>query len=215
MRLVVGLGNPGPRHAANRHNVGFMAVGAIVRRHSFGPFRSRFQSLIADGTVAGARVMAMMPLTFMNESGRAVGAALRYYKLEPAELLVIHDEIDLKAGKAKVKLGGGNAGHNGLRSIDAHIGPDYWRLRIGIGHPGDKLLVQPFVLSDFFKADVAWLETLLGAIAEAFPLLVGGKENRFLTKVALLTKPPKPKPAEATPEGDIPDGPPQEKNLED
>ncbi len=157
MRLVVGLGNPGPKYVANRHNVGFLAVNAIVRRHSFGPFKSRFQGLIAEGTVAAARLHILKPMTFMNESGRAVGEVVRFYKLAPSEVLVIHDELDLAPGKVKVKQGGGSAGHNGLRSIDAHIGPDYWRLRIGIGHPGDPNLVYPYVLSDFFEEDVIWL----------------------------------------------------------
>ncbi|HLI13054.1 MAG TPA: aminoacyl-tRNA hydrolase [Alphaproteobacteria bacterium] len=194
MRLVVGLGNPGPRYAGNRHNVGFMAVDEIVRRHSFAPFKSRFQALVAEGRVGETRLLVMKPLTFMNESGRAVGEALRFYKLTAPDVVVLHDELDLAPGKVKIKQGGGAAGHNGLRSIDAHIGPDYWRLRIGIGHPGDKALVLPYVLGDFFKDDAAWLERTLGAIAEAFPLLAAGEENRFSTKVALLVKPPKPKP---------------------
>jgi peptidyl-tRNA hydrolase, PTH1 family len=201
MRLVVGLGNPGPRHAGNRHNVGFMAADEIARRHSFAPFKSRFQALFTEGSVGPARLMVMKPLTYMNESGRAVGEALRFYKLAPSEVLVIHDEIDLAAGKVKVKQDGGNAGHNGLRSIDAHIGPDYWRLRIGVGHPGVKQLVHPHVLSDFTRDDAAWLDKTLGAIAEALPLLVAGDDNRFLTKIAFLTKPPRPKPRRAR-EGD-------------
>jgi len=194
MRLVVGLGNPGPKYVANRHNVGFLAVNAIVRRHSFGPFKSRFQGLIAEGTVAGVPLHILKPMTFMNESGRAVGEVVRFYKLAPSEVLVIHDELDLAPGKVKVKQGGGSAGHNGLRSIDAHIGPDYWRLRIGIGHPGDPNLVYPYVLSDFFAEDVIWLEKLIPAIAEALPLILSGDDNRFMTKLALLTKPPRPKP---------------------
>jgi PTH1 family peptidyl-tRNA hydrolase len=195
MRLVVGLGNPGPKYAEHRHNVGFMAVDEIVRRHSFGAFRSRFQALLAEGTVDHARLLAMKPLTYMNESGRAVGEALRFYKLAPEELLVIHDELDLAAGKVKLKLGGGSAGHNGLRSIDAHIGAEYWRLRIGIGHPGDKRLVHPYVLSDFDAEDAAWRDKLLAAIAEALPVLVAGDANRFSTKLALILKPPSPKPS--------------------
>ncbi len=194
MRLVVGLGNPGPKYGGNRHNVGFMAVNEIVRRHSFAPWRSRFQGLLAEGNVAGMRLLVLKPMTFMNESGRAVGEAVRFYKLEPGELLVIHDELDLAPGKVKVKRGGGSAGHNGLRSIDAHLGPDYWRLRIGIGHPGDKRFVYPYVLSDFDEEDDAWLDKLLPAIAEALPIIVSGDDNRFMTKLALLTKPPKPKP---------------------
>lgn len=194
MRLVVGLGNPGPRYACNRHNVGFMAVDEIVRRYSFAPFKSRFQALFSEGPLGTARLIVMKPLTYMNESGRAVGEAARFYKLAPSEVLVIHDEIDLAAGKVKVKQDGGNAGHNGLRSIDAHIGPDYWRLRVGVGHPGDKELVHPHVLSDFTREDEAWLEKLLGAIADALPLLIAGDDARFMTRVALLTKPPRPKP---------------------
>jgi peptidyl-tRNA hydrolase, PTH1 family len=192
MRLIVGLGNPGPKHAANRHNVGFMAVDSIVRRHSFGPYRRRFQSLFTEGEAGGVRLMAQLPLTFMNESGRAVGEAMRYHKLEPKDVLVVYDELDLAPGKVKVRLGGGTAGHNGIRSIDAHIGPEFWRLRIGIGHPGERQLVHPYVLSDFFKEDRAWLEKLLDAIVEAFPLLAAGEDSRFMTKLALLTKPPKP-----------------------
>ncbi|HUC63207.1 MAG TPA: aminoacyl-tRNA hydrolase [Alphaproteobacteria bacterium] len=194
MRLVVGLGNPGPKYRANRHNVGYMALGEIARRYDFGPKRSRFQGLLAEGTVAGARLSALWPTTFMNESGRAVGEALRFYKLDPGDVLVIHDELDLAAGKVRLKRGGGSAGHNGLRSIDAHVGADYWRLRIGIGHPGDANLVMPYVLSDFFKEDVPWLTKLLEAIAEAFPLLVENQDNRFTTKLALLLNPPPPKP---------------------
>ncbi len=197
MRLVVGLGNPGPRYAGNRHNVGFMAVDEIARRYSFVPFKSRFQALFSDGPIGPARVMVLKPLTYMNESGRAVGEATRFHKLTPSEVLVVHDEIDLAAGKVKVKQDGGNAGHNGLRSIDAHIGPDYWRLRIGVGHPGDKRLVHPHVLSDFTPEDAAWLEKTLGAIAEALPLLVSGDDGRFMTRVAFLTKPPRPKPPRA------------------
>ena len=193
MRLIVGLGNPGPKHAANRHNVGFMAVDTIVRRHTLGPYRNRFQSLLAEGAMEGARLFALLPLTFMNESGRAVGEAMRFYKLAPKDVLVMYDELDLAPGKVKVKFDGGSAGHNGIRSVAAHIGSDFWRLRIGIGHPGDKRLVHPYVLSDFFKEDRVWLEKLLDAIAEAFPLLAGGEDNRFMTKLALLTKPPAPK----------------------
>jgi PTH1 family peptidyl-tRNA hydrolase len=197
MRLVVGLGNPGPKHAANRHNVGFMAVDQIVRRHSFEPYRRRFQGLFTEGTVDGRRLSVLLPLTYMNESGQAVGEAMRFYKLEPRDVLVVHDELDLAPGKVKVKFDGGSAGHNGLRSIDAHIGPDFWRLRIGIGHPGNKDLVHHYVLSNFAKADAEWLEKLLGAVAEAFPLLAADQDNRFMTKLALLINPPKPKPPKA------------------
>jgi PTH1 family peptidyl-tRNA hydrolase len=202
MRLVAGLGNPGPRYKANRHNVGFMAVEAIARRHEFGAARSRFQALVSDGTIAGQKLSLMQPMTFMNDSGRAVGEAMRFYKLPPEELLVIHDEIDLAAGKLRMKQGGGAAGHNGLRDIDAHVGPDYWRLRIGVGHPGDKRLVHPHVLSDFTADDDGWLKPMLGAIAEAFPALVEGSASRFTTKVALILKPPLPKPPRQAAEGE-------------
>jgi peptidyl-tRNA hydrolase, PTH1 family len=194
MRLLVGLGNPGPKYVGNRHNVGFMAVDAIARRHEVGPVRNRFQALVAEAYLGEARLLLMKPMTFMNDSGRAVGEAARFYKLPAEEILVIHDELDLAAGKLRLKQGGGSAGHNGLRSIDAHIGPDYWRLRIGIGHPGDKRLVYPYVLSDFADEDEPWLGKTLDAIAEALPLLAAGKDNRFTTKVALILRPPPPKP---------------------
>ena len=153
MLLLVGLGNPGPKYADNRHNIGFMAVDEIVRRHGFGAWRARFHGLAADGVLDGQKVLALKPTTFMNHSGRAVGEAMRFFKLEPAAVTVIHDEIDLAFGKVRVKRGGGHAGHNGLRDIDAHIGADFWRVRVGIGHPGDKELVHGHVLSDFAKAD--------------------------------------------------------------
>ncbi|HEY5598396.1 MAG TPA: aminoacyl-tRNA hydrolase [Kiloniellales bacterium] len=198
MFLLVGLGNPGPRHAGNRHNIGFMAVDEIVRRHSFGPWRARFQGHVAEGRIGQHKVLTLKPETYMNESGRSVGAALRFYKLQPAALTVFYDEIDLRAGKVKVKLDGGNAGHNGLRSLDAHIGKDYWRVRLGIGHPGDKDLVYAHVLSDFAKADKVWLEPLLAAVAEELPRLLDGDDGGFMSRVAHRTAPPKPKPAPGT-----------------
>ena len=164
MLLLVGLGNPGPKYERNRHNIGYMAVDEIVRRHSFAPYRVRFQSLTAEGSLGGGKVLAMKPTTFMNESGRAVGEAMRYYKLTPDDVLVIHDELDLAAGKIRVKKGGGLAGHNGLRSIDAHIGKEFYRLRVGIGHPGDKDRVHGHVLSDFSKAELAMFEKIVDAI---------------------------------------------------
>jgi len=202
MRLLVGLGNPGSRHAGNRHNIGFMAVDEIVRRHSFGPWRSRFQGQAAEGTIGTHKILALKPETYMNESGRALGAALRFYKLDPGVVTVLYDEIDLKPGKVKVKLNGGHAGHNGLRSIDAHIGKDYWRVRLGIGHPGDKELVHAHVLRDFAKAERAWLEPLLEAVAEEIPRLLDGDEGGFMSRVAHRTAPPKPKadPVPDTPE---------------
>jgi peptidyl-tRNA hydrolase, PTH1 family len=193
MRLLVGLGNPGPGYAKNRHNIGFMAADAIVRRHSFAPWRTRFHGLAAEGPMAGAKLLALKPQTYMNLSGEAAAAALRFYKLEPRDTIVIHDDLDLRPGQIRVKQGGGNGGHNGLRSLDAHLGPDYWRVRLGIGHPGIPELVHHWVLQDFIKADAAWLGPLLEAVAEAFPLLVAGDDGRFLNKVVVALQPPRPK----------------------
>ena len=198
MRLVVGLGNPGAGYARNRHNVGFMAVDEIVRRHRLGPWRAKYQGELSEGPLgpkgeAGDKLLAFKPQTFMNLSGDAVGALMRFYKIAPADLVVFHDELDLAPGKVKAKLGGGAGGHNGLRSLDDHIGPDYWRVRIGIGHPGIKELVSPWVLSDFPKADEAWLGPLLAALAAELPLMLAGQPERYMTRVALLTAPPKPK----------------------
>lgn len=192
MLLIFGLGNPGAGYANNRHNVGFMAVDEIVRRHGLSAPRARFQSETFEGVIGGGKVMALKPSTFMNNSGDAVGAAMRYYKLEPADIVVIHDELDIDAGKLKAKTGGGSAGHNGIRSIAAHIGPDFHRVRIGIAHPGDKVAVINHVLNDFAKSDKAWLEPLLDAVADAMPLLLGGDGPAFMTRVALLTRPPEP-----------------------
>lgn len=189
MLLFVGLGNPGSRYAGNRHNIGFMAVDAIARRHGFAPARSRFQALAQDGRLGEEKVVAIRPQTFMNESGRAVGEAMRFHRLGPADIVVFHDELDLAPGKVRVKQGGGHAGHNGLRSIIAHAGADFTRVRLGIGHPGDKDLVTPWVLSDFAKADLPWVETLCEAVAEAAPWLAGGDPARFMTEVARRTAP--------------------------
>ena len=194
MLLIAGLGNPGPKYERNRHNIGFMAADEIVRRHSFGAWRSRFQSMVAEGNVAGEKILVMKPMTYMNESGRAVGEALRFFKLEPAQVIVIYDELDLKAGKIRVKLGGGNAGHNGLRSIDAHIGNGFRRVRVGIGHPGDKARVHSHVLSDFAKAEQPMVERITDAIAAHIPLLVEGDENSFMSRTAHNIFPPPPKP---------------------
>ena len=174
MLLLVGLGNPGQRYANNRHNIGFMAVDEIVRRHSFGPWRSKFQGQVSEGRIGREKVLILKPETFMNESGRAVGEALRFYKLEPEEVVVVYDEIDLVPGKIKVKKGGGAGGHNGLRSIDAHIGQNYRRVRLGVGHPGDKNLVHSHVLGDFSKSETLWRDKLLDAVASDFPLLIAG-----------------------------------------
>ncbi len=192
--MLVGLGNPGPTYARHRHNVGFMAVDAIARRHGFGPYRARFEGLAADGQIDGTRVVALKPQTYMNESGRSVAAAARFYKIDPSQIFVFYDELDLAPGRLRVKRGGGNAGHNGLKSIDAHLGPDYWRVRIGIGHPGDKRLVSGYVLHDFSKADAVWLEPLLEAIAAEVPRLVAGDESGFMSRVAHAMNPPAPKP---------------------
>jgi PTH1 family peptidyl-tRNA hydrolase len=185
MKLFVGLGNPGARYARNRHNVGFMALQRIAEVHGAGPWRRKFQGHVADATIAGERVLLLKPETFMNESGRAVGEAARFLKLPVGDIVVFYDEIDLAPGKLKVKVGGGNAGHNGLRSISAHLENDYVRVRIGVGHPGHKDLVANYVLNDFAKADQVWLGPLLDAIAGAAGRLAAGDNERFLTDVAL------------------------------
>ena len=190
MRLIVGLGNPGSRYERNRHNVGFMAVDAIVRRHDFSPFKPKFKGEFAEGTIDGEKVMVLKPQTFMNLSGESVAAAAGFYKVPAKEVCVLHDEIDLGEGKLRVKQGGGAAGHNGLRSIDAHFANDYWRVRIGVGHPGAKELVQAYVLQNFLAEETVWLSPLLAAIAEAAPVLVRDDMAGFTTKVALLLKQP-------------------------
>jgi PTH1 family peptidyl-tRNA hydrolase len=193
MRLVVGLGNPGARYTRNRHNIGFMAADAIARRHGFSPFRDRFKGELAEGTIAGERRLLLKPQTFMNVSGESVLAAMSFYKIRPEEIVVIHDELDLRPGKVRVKLGGGNAGHNGLRSIDALIGPDFWRLRIGIGHPGVKELVHPYVLQNFPAEEISlWVTPLVDAVAETVPLLLGGAPDAFMSEVARRFAPPEP-----------------------
>ena len=202
MRLVVGLGNPGARYAQTRHNIGFMAAEAIARAHRFAAFRAKFEGEIAEGSIGGERVYLLKPQTFMNASGVSVGAAARFYKIAPEEIAVIHDEIDLAPGKLKVKRGGGTAGHNGLRSIDDAIGPEFWRVRLGIGHPGQKELVEPYVLQAFDADDKVWLAPLVGAVADAIPLLVGDDPAGFMTRVALSLRPPPPKPPRPAPPPD-------------
>ena len=189
MRLFVGLGNPGSRYAKNRHNVGFMALEAIANRHAFAPFKARakFEGEIAEGELGNERVIALKPPTYVNESGRAVAALGRFHRIVPEHMIVFYDELDLAPGKVRVKRNGGNAGHNGLESIDEHIGKDYWRVRIGIGHPGARELVTPYVLSNFFADDRAWLEATLSAIAAHAALLATGDPNRFMTNVARAT----------------------------
>jgi PTH1 family peptidyl-tRNA hydrolase len=194
VRLLVGLGNPGAKYARTRHNIGFMAVDEIVRRHGFGPWRTRFQGQVAEGTVDGEKILALKPETWMNNSGRAVGEAVRFFKLAPGDVTVIHDDIDLAAGKVRFKIGGGHAGHNGLRDIDAHIGKEYARVRLGIGHPGTSDDVHDHVLDEFSKADMAWVTPLIDAVSDAFPLLARGEGQKFLTRVALILNPPPPKP---------------------
>jgi PTH1 family peptidyl-tRNA hydrolase len=194
MRLLVGLGNPGPRYERNRHNIGFMAVAALLRRHEFRAVRNKFNAHLAEGTVGGARIFVLMPQTFMNDSGDAVGPAARFYKIDPAQVAVIYDEVDLAPGKLRVKQGGGSAGHNGIRSIDANLGYDYWRVRLGIGHPGVKELVPHWVLQNFTAEEMTWVAPLTDAVAEAMPILVADDPAGFMSKVALILKPPRPKP---------------------
>jgi peptidyl-tRNA hydrolase, PTH1 family len=188
MRIIAGLGNPGPKYENNRHNVGFMAADAIARRHSFSPWTRKFQGLIAEGSLGGERVLLIKPQTFMNLSGQAVGEAMRFYKLAAQDLIVLYDELDLAPGKVRVKTGGGAGGHNGIRSLDAHCGKEYRRVRIGVGHPGVKELVHGHVLGDFAKADREWLEPLLDAIADAAPMLSRGDDNGFMNRVSLAVQ---------------------------
>src|SRR6266851_3760080 len=186
--LLVGLGNPGSRYAGNRHNIGFMAVDAIAKRHGIGPWRRRFQGVAAEGPLGGERALLLLPGTFMNESGRAVADAAHFYKLGLPDITVFHDEIELTPAKVRVKTGGGIAGHNGLRSISAHVGNDYRRVRIGVGHPGVKELVHPHVLSDFAKDEKPWVEALCGIIADNAELLAKGQDSSFQNKVHLTMR---------------------------
>jgi len=203
MKLIVGLGNPGAKYARNRHNIGFMALDQIASDHGFGPWRAKFQGQMADGRFGSTKVTLLKPETFMNLSGQSVGEAMRYLKLEPADVIVFHDEIDLAPGKVRLKSGGGHAGHNGLRSIHGHIGPDYDRVRLGVGHPGHKDAVPGYVLRDFPKADAEWLDDVLRGIGDGISHLVDGDGGKFLNAVALRVAPPrsskttaKPKPVE-------------------
>ncbi len=190
--LLVGLGNPGPKYDGNRHNIGYMAADEIGRRHGFAPYRARFQALTAEGVLDTAKILIVKPTLFMNESGRAVGEAMRYYKLSPADVMVIHDELDLATGKIRIKTGGGNAGHNGLRSIEAHIGNGFHRLRLGIGHPGDRHRVYGYVLGDFAKTEQRYVEKIIDAVGESAALLGSGDHPGFMSRVALILAPPKP-----------------------
>jgi len=185
MLLFVGLGNPGARHAENRHNIGFMAVQAIARRHNMSPWRRKFQGVAVEGALAGERILLLLPGTFMNESGRAVQEAARFYKLEPSQIVAFHDEVDLPPAKVRVKVGGSDAGHNGLRSVTAHIGNDYKRVRIGIGKPDVKELVPMHVLGNFAKSEWPWVQALCDVIADNAGLLVEGKDSSFQNRVHL------------------------------
>lgn len=189
MRLWAGLGNPEPGMLRNRHNIGFMAIDRIAFAHGFSPWRQRFKGVVADGAIAGQKILALKPLTYVNGSGESVQAAAAFYKLPPDAITAFHDELDLAPGKVRVKRGGGAAGHNGLRSMDRMLGtPEYWRVRLGIGHPGSKERVTGHVLGDFAKADMDWLLPVLDAVAQAAPLLAAGRSEDFMTKVALLTQ---------------------------
>ncbi|MFB2604712.1 aminoacyl-tRNA hydrolase [Rhizobium phaseoli] len=185
MLIIAGLGNPGAKYAGNRHNIGFMAVDAIHRRQSFSPWSKKFKAEIAEGELGGEKVLLIKPQTYMNLSGEAVGEAMRFYKLQPADLVAIYDELDLSPGKARLKTGGGHGGHNGIRSLDAHCGKEYRRLRLGIGHPGIKEMVQNHVLGDFAKADSDWLEPLLETLADNAEMLVRNEDSQLMNEIAL------------------------------
>ena len=191
MKLFVGLGNPGAKYAGNRHNIGFMAVDRIADDHGFGPWKSKFQAQLSEGRLGSEKVILLKPQTFMNLSGQSVGEAMRFYKLDTVDVTVFHDELDLAPGKARAKSGGGHAGHNGLRSIHQHIGPHYDRVRLGIGHPGDKARVAGYVLSDFAKADQDWLDDLLRGISDGASDLASGDSGKFMNAVALRVNPPR------------------------
>ena len=196
MKLFVGLGNPGSKYSGNRHNIGFMALDRIAADHSFAPWRAKFQGQVTEGRLGHEKIVLLKPMTFMNLSGQSVGEAMRFYKLEPADVTVFHDELDLMPGKCRVKMGGGHAGHNGLRSMHQHIGDAYQRVRLGIGHPGHKDRVAAYVLHDFAKVDAEWLDDLLRGIGEGAPDLADGEASRFMNAVARRVVPERPsKPA--------------------
>ena len=192
MHLFVGLGNPGTEYASNRHNIGFMAADVIHRRHNFSPWRKKFQGALSDGVLGGQKVLLLKPQTFINESGRSVGEAVRFHGIPLTQVYVFYDELDLEPGKLRVRLGGGAAGHNGIRSITQHITPEFKRVRLGIGHPGDKKFVQPHVLGNFDKLDKEWLVALLDAVADNVDMLAVGEDERFQSKVAMIVNPPRP-----------------------
>ena len=209
MKLLVGLGNPGAKYAGNRHNIGFMAVDRIASDHGFAPWRAKFQGQVSEGRFGSTKVILLKPETFMNNSGQSVGEAMRFHKLTPADVCVFHDEIDLAPAKVRVKTGGGHAGHNGLRSIHAHIGPEYDRVRLGVGHPGHKDAVPGYVLRDFAKADQDWLDDVLRGISDGVDQLVAGDSGRFLNAVALRVAPPRSSTTAAKPAASDPAKPPE------
>jgi peptidyl-tRNA hydrolase, PTH1 family len=213
MKLFVGLGNPGGKYAGNRHNIGFMALDRIAADYGFAPWKGKHQGSISEGRFGSARAVLLKPETFMNNSGQSVQAAMRFYKLEPADVIVFHDEIDLAPGKVKCKSGGGHAGHNGLRSIHAHIGPEYDRVRLGVGHPGHKDAVPGYVLRDFAKADADWLDDVLRGISDGAPFLAEGDTGRFMNAVGQRVNPPRSgtgdkRPAPAAPKAEAQPTPP-------
>lgn len=193
MHLLAGLGNPGAKYAGNRHNIGFMLLDAAAREYGFSPWRRKFQGEVAEASIAGARVLALKPMTYMNNSGRSVGEAWRFHKIERENVIVLHDELDLALGKVRVKVGGGHGGHNGIRDIANQIGPDFVRVRIGIGHPGDKERVHGHVLNDFAKAEQADVDRLIHAVSDNLALLLSGDHSGFMNKVALIVNPPPPR----------------------
>ncbi len=193
MKLFIGLGNPGAKYAMNRHNIGYMAVDEIAARHGFAPWRKKFQGQVAQGNLGNDKVILLKPETFMNLSGQSVAEAVRFYKIPLPDVTVFHDELDLAPGKLRMKQGGGHAGHNGLRSIHQHLSPDYQRVRMGIGHPGRKEMVAAYVLHDFAKADMGWLDDLIRGIGDAAPELALGHGDKFMTAVALRRTPEHPK----------------------
>lgn len=191
MRLFVGLGNPGTKYAGNRHNIGFMALDRIAEDHGFAPWRSKFQGQLSEGRLGREKVILLKPETFMNRSGQSVGEALRFFKLDPADVVVFHDELDLAPGKVRVKQGGGHAGHNGLRSIHGHIGDAYGRVRLGVGHPGHKDKVSAYVLNDFAKAEQGWLDDVMRGISDGAAQLAEGDSGKFMNAVSLRVAPPR------------------------
>ncbi len=197
MQILVGQGNAAPKYLRNRHNLGFMVMDAIAAEHGFGPWRNKFQSLVSEGKIGGEKVLLMKPETFYNETGRAAQAALQFYKLSAEDVTVFHDEIDLAPGRMRVKRGGGHSGNNGIRSMIAHVGAEVRRVRMGIGHPGDKSRVMPYVLADFAKADEAWRDALISACTRALPLLFSDGGERFQTEVMRLAPAPKHDPKQA------------------